>query len=256
MRVLPLVCAALLLVGVPAGSRAQESAAAPPYAIPAGTPAHVKRAVESPERTAEQRARDFYRKPAEILTMSGIEEGDRIVEIAAFGQYFTTMLVAAVGPSGKVDMYDLPYTERMAGAASRAFDEKHANAAYHLESYNDVTLPQNVDSVWNVLYYHDLQPQGIDTAAFNRKIFAALKPGGIYLVIDHKAEDGSGWRDAATIHRMGVDTIKREVLAAGFELAQESNLLANPADDRTKMVFAPGTRGTTDQALFVFRKPN
>ena len=256
MRVLPLVCSALLLVGVSTGCRAQDSAAAPPYAMPASTPAHIKRAVESPERTAEQRARDFHRKPAEILTMAGVEEGDRIIEIAAFGQYFTTMLVAAVGPTGHVDMYDLPYTERMAGAASRAFDEKHANAVYHLESYNDAVLPQNVDSVWNVLYYHDLQPQGVDTAAFNRKIFAALKPGGIYLVIDHKAEDGSGWRDAATIHRMGVDTIKQEVLAAGFELAQESNLLANPADDRTKMVFAPGTRGTTDQALFVFRKPN
>jgi predicted methyltransferase len=189
MRVLPLVCSALLLVGASAGCRAQESAA-PPYAIPAGTPAHIKRAVESPERTGEQRARDFYRKPAEILTMAGVEEGDRIIEIAAFGQYFTTMLVAAVGPKGHVDMYDLPYTERMAGAASRAFDEKHANAVYHLENYNDATLPQNVDSVWNVLYYHDLQPQGVDTAAFNRKIFAALKPGGIYLVIDHKAEDG------------------------------------------------------------------
>ncbi len=190
------------------------------------------------------------------MTLAGIEEGDRIVEIAAFGQYFTTMLVAAVGPAGHVDMYDLPYTERLAGPASREFDAKHSNAVYHQESYNDVALPQNIDSVWNVLYYHDLRPQSVDTAAFNRKIFDALKPGGIYLVIDHKAEDGSGWRDAGTIHRMGVDTIKQEVLAAGFELALESDLLANPADDRTKMVFAPGTRGTTDQAFFIFRKPS
>jgi predicted methyltransferase len=248
--------AVLSLAGMSLGLAQQPTPAAPPYVVPAATPAHIKRAIESPERTAEQRARDYYRKPAEILTLSGIEEGDRIIEIAAFGQYFTTMLVAAVGPTGRVDMYDLPYTERMAGVASREFDAKHANAAYHLESYNDVTFPQAVDSVWNVLYYHDLQPQGIDTAAFNRKIFAALKPGGVYLVIDHKAEDGSGWRDAATIHRMGVDTIKQEVLAAGFELALESDLLANPADDRTKMVFAPGTRGTTDQAFFIFRKPN
>jgi predicted methyltransferase len=255
MRALLFVSTALLLTGTP--SRAQEApAAALPYVIPSDTPAHVRRAIESPERTAEQRARDHYRKPAEILTLAEVEEGDRIIEIAAFGQYFTTMLVAAVGPAGHVDMYDLPYTERMAGAASRTFDEKHANAVYHLESYNDVTFPSNVDSVWNVLYYHDLQPQGVDTAAFNSKIFDALKPGGIYLVIDHKAEDGSGWRDAATIHRMGSDTIKREVLAAGFELALESDLLANPADDRTKMVFAPGTRGTTDQAFFIFRKPD
>jgi len=256
MRHLALSCWVLLLAITPA-ARAQDAAATtPPYVIPAATPAHIRRAIESPERTAEQRARDYHRKPAEILTLSGIEEGDQIVEIAAFGQYFTTMLLAAIGPSGHVDMYDLPYTERFAGPASREFDAKHANAVYTQESYNDATLPQNLDSVWNVLYYHDLQPQGVDTAAFNRKIFAALKPGGIYLVIDHKAEDGSGWRDAGTIHRMGVDTIKQEVLAAGFQLQLESNLLANPADDRTKMVFAPGTRGTTDQAFFIFRKPN
>jgi predicted methyltransferase len=256
MRALLLVSFALLLAGAPQGRAQDAPAAAPPYVVPSTTAPHIRRAIESPERTAEQRARDYHRKPAEILTLSGIEEGDRIVEIAAFGQYFTTMLLAAVGPSGHVDMYDLPYTERFAGPASREFDAKHANAAYTQESYNDVTLPRSVDSVWNVLYYHDLQPQSVDTAAFNRKIFDALKPGGIYLVIDHKAEDGSGWRDAATIHRMGVDTIKQEVLAAGFELALESDLLANPADDRTKMVFAPGTRGTTDQAFFIFRKPN
>jgi predicted methyltransferase len=256
MRWLALLSCVCLLASVP-GARAQETAAAtPPYVIPAGTPAHIRRAIESPERSAEQRARDYHRKPAEILALSGIEEGDRIVEIAAFGQYFTTMLLAAIGPSGHVDMYDLPYTERFAGPASREFDAKHANAVYHQESYNDATLPQNLDSVWNVLYYHDLKPQGVDTAALNRKILAALKPGGIYLVIDHKAEDGSGWRDAGTIHRMGVETIKEEVLAAGFELQLTSDLLANPADDRTKMVFAPGTRGTTDQALFIFRKPN
>ena len=231
-------------------------AATPPYVVPANAPAHVRRAIASPDRTDEQRARDYHRKPAEILMLSGIEEGDKIVEIASFGHYFTTMLLAAIGPTGRVDMYDLPYIEQFGGPASRAFDEKHANAAYHQESYNDVTLPQNVDSVWNVLYYHDLKPNDVDTAAFNRKIFNALKPGGIYLVIDHKAEDGSGWRDAGTIHRMGVDTIKQEVLAAGFELALESDLLANPADDRTKMVFTPGTRGTTDQAFFIFRKPN
>jgi predicted methyltransferase len=256
MRTLLLGSLVGMLVVVPQGRAQDAPAATPVYVVPADTPAHVRRAIGSPDRTDEQRARDYHRKPAEILTLAGIEEGDQIVEIAAFGQYFTTLLLAAVGPSGHVDMYDLPYTERFAGAASREFDAKHANAVYHQESYNEVALPQNVDSVWNVLYYHDLQPQGVDTAAFNRKIFDALKPGGIYLVIDHKAEDGSGWRDAATIHRMGVDTIKREVLAAGFELALESDLLANAADDRTKMVFAPGTRGTTDQAFFIFRKPS
>jgi len=228
---------------------------APPYVLPADTPAYLRRAIESPERSAEMRARDFNRKPAEVLMLAGLKEGDHVIEIAGFGQYFTTLLCAAVGPKGKIDVYDLPYTERFAGEASRAFDAKHDNEVYHQESYNDAKLPQNVDAVYMILYYHDLKPQGVDTAAFNRKILAALKPGGTFLVIDHKAEDGSGWRDAATIHRMGVETIKQEVLAAGFELARASDLLANPRDDRSKMVFAPGTRGTTDQALFVFRKP-
>ena len=132
MRALLLVTSAVLLAGAAQGCRAQDApAATPPYVIPASTPSHIRRAVESPERTAEQRARDYDRKPAEILTLSGIEEGDRIVEIAAFGQYFTTMLVAAVGPTGHVDMYDLPYTERFAGPASREFDAKHTNAVYH-----------------------------------------------------------------------------------------------------------------------------
>jgi predicted methyltransferase len=233
----------------PAGASAQ------PYAMPVDTPAFIRRAVESPERTDEMRARDFHRKPAEVLELAGLREGDHVIEIAGFGQYFTTLLCAAVGPKGKIDVYDMPYTERFAGEASRSFDAQHDNETYHQESYNDAKLPQSVDAVYIILYYHDLKPQGVDTAAFNRKVLAALKPGGTYLVIDHKAEDGSGWRDAGTIHRMGVETIKKEVLAAGFELARESDLLANPQDDRSKMVFAPGTRGTTDQSLFVFRKP-
>jgi predicted methyltransferase len=225
------------------------------YVVPADTPEHIRRAIASPERPAEQSARDFNRKPAETLMLAGIEPGDHVIEIAGFGQYYTMLLAEAVGPEGHIDVYDLPYTERFAGEASRAFAAAHPNVTYHQEDYNAVELPQNVDAVLNILYYHDLQPNNIDTAAMNAKLLAALKPGGIHLVVDHKAEDGSGWRDAATIHRMGVETIREEVTAAGFELALESDLLANPDDDRTQMVFTPGVRGHTDQAVFVFRKP-
>lgn len=239
-----------------AAGAAAPVAATTTLAAATAVPAHIRRAVDSAARPEEQRARDAMRKPAEILTLSGIEEGDRIVEIGGFGQYFTLLLAESVGPTGMIDVYDLPYTEQFAGEASRAFDAAHQNVVYHQENYNEAAFPQGIDAVFNVLYYHDLQPNGIDTAAMNATLYSALAPGGIYLIIDHKAEDGSAWRDAGTIHRMGVDTIKEEVTAAGFELIVDSDLLANPADDRTQMVFAAGTRGTTDQAFFIFRKPN
>src|SRR5690606_20836665 len=89
------------------------------YAVPADTPAHIRRAVESNDRPAADRARDANRKPAEVLTLAGIEEGDHVIEFAGFGQYYTRMLVEAIGPEGRVDMFDLPYTEQRAGEASR-----------------------------------------------------------------------------------------------------------------------------------------
>jgi predicted methyltransferase len=234
---------------------AAQAVAQDAYLIPDSAPAHIRRAIESAERPAEQRARDIDRKPAETLMLAGIGPGDHIVEIAGIGQYYTMMLAEAVGPEGHVEVYDLPYTERFAGEASRAFAAAHANTTYHQQDYNEVEFPEGVDAVLNILYYHDLKPNNVDTAAMNAKLYAALKPGGVYLIIDHKAEDGSGWRDAGTIHRMGVEVIREEVTAAGFELVTESDLLANPDDDRTVMVFTPGTRGHTDQAVFVFRKP-
>jgi predicted methyltransferase len=165
------------------------------------------------------------------------------------------MLVEAVGRTGHVYMIDMPWTDRFGGEGARAFDAAHENATYTQVNYNQANLPQNVDAVLNVLFYHDLIRDQVDTADMNRRIFAALKPGGIYLVIDHKAEDGSGWRDAETLHRIDPATIRTEVTAAGFQLAQDSNLLANPADNRKESMRAPAIRGKTDQAVLVFRKP-
>jgi predicted methyltransferase len=234
---------------------ADAQSAANAYRVPANAPANIKRAVESSARSAEQRARDADRKPAETLMLLGVGEGERVVELAAFGHYWTAMLVEAVGPSGQVNMVDMPWTDRFGGEAARAFDASHANATYTQAHYNQMQLPQNVDAVLNVLFYHDLTRDNVDTADMNRKILSALKPGGIYLVIDHKAEDGSGWRDASTLHRIDAATIKSEVTAAGFELVQDSPLLANPADDRKQNMRAEGIRGKTDQAVLVFRKP-
>ncbi len=228
---------------------------AAPYNMPASTPAYVKKAVENPARSAEQKARDANRKPAEVLTLAGVKPGDKVVEFASFGQYFTELLSDVVGPKGTVYMFDLPYTEQRSGKASRDFVAKHPNSKYELKSYNDLELPQNVDVVMNVLYYHDLGLNEIDVGTLNGKIFKALKPGGIFFIVDHAAAPGSGTRDTKSLHRIDPAVIKKEVAAAGFELVEESKLLANPADDHTKMVFTPGTRGATDQTVLKYRKP-
>jgi predicted methyltransferase len=95
----------------------------------------------------------------------------------------------------------------------------------------------------------------IDTASLNTRIFEALKPGGVFFIVDHNAAPGSGRRDTKALHRIDPELIKQEVTAAGFELVEESHLLAHLQDDHTKMVFAPGLRGLTDQTVFKFRKP-
>lgn len=240
-----------------AGEPATEEPASAPatYAAPADAPAHIRRAVESAERTPQMTERDANRKPAELLMTARVEEGDRIAEIAGFGQYFTTMLAEAVGPEGHVYVFDLPYTEERSGAASRAFDEAHDNVTYTIVDYNEIEFPADLDAVHIVLYYHDLPLNDVDTAAFNQKVYDALKPGGVYFIVDHNAPAGTGTELTESVHRIDPAVIRDEVMAAGFELAEESDLLRNPDDDLTSMVFSPGTRGTTDQSVLVFQKP-
>ena len=228
------------------------------YTVPEGTSDAIRRAIESPDRPDEQRARDVQRKPAHVLTLAGIEAGDVVIEFASFGHYYTTLLADAVGPAGHVHMIDMPWTEPFGGRAARAFDAAHGNATYTLAHYNRVEFPQDADAALMILFYHDLKTQtgeqSVDTVAMNERIFAALRPGGTYLVVDHKARDFTGWRDTE-LHRIDEATIIAEVLATGFELAASSNILANPGDDHSLSMRDPSIRGSTDRAVLVFRKP-
>jgi predicted methyltransferase len=152
-------------------------------------------------------------------------------------------------------MYDLPYLEARTAPASKAFVAAHPNARFEIGDFNAVELPQNIDGVFIVLYYHDLPLNKIDTAKFNERVFKALKPGGTYFIVDHNAEAGSGTRDTEKLHRIDPAVIKQEVKAAGFELVEDSKLLASPKDDHKAMVFGKDIRRTTDQSVLKFRKP-
>ena len=123
---------------------------------------------------------------------------------------------------------------------------------------NAMALPSGLDAVFIRQNYHDLYDKFMgpaDVPGFNRQVFAALKPGGVYVIIDHSAKPGAPISVTETIHRIDVAQVKKDVLAAGFKLDAESSALANPADDRTKMVFDPAIRGKTDQFMLRFRKP-
>jgi predicted methyltransferase len=96
---------------------------------------------------------------------------------------------------------------------------------------------------------------GMDVAGVNKAVFNALKPGGVYVVLDHAARAGSGTEDAQKLHRIDPAVVKTEVVAAGFVFVDESTALRNPADPHTAMVFDPGMRGKTDQFIYKFRKP-
>jgi predicted methyltransferase len=249
-KALPLAAFAFLAVQASAGLAAIDNAASPPKVSPV-----IQKAIDNPARAEKQRVRDANRKPGETLALAGLKPGQKVIELASFGQYYTDIMAPVVGPKGHIWMYDLPYTDKTFGDPSRAFVAAHPNTEFAEAKFDEIDYPKGVDLVTIVLYYHDLKPNKVDTAVLDKKLFDALKPGGKLLIVDHKADAGSAWRDAGTIHRMGVETIVQEVMAAGFKLKSNSDILANPSDDHHKMVFAPGERGHTDQAVFVFEKP-
>jgi predicted methyltransferase len=200
-------------------------------------------------------------KRAEVLAFIGVKPGDRVVDVVA-GR-FVRALSQAVGPRGKV--YAVEPAEVVKVHPDVVNDIKglaampdYANVELITSPIGAPALPKGVDAVFIRQNYHDLHDKFMgpaDVAAFNRDVFAALKPGGVYVVLDHAAAAGSGLAATETLHRIDPATVKAEVTAAGFVFAGESAVLANPADDHTKRVFDPSLRGHTDQFLYRFRKP-
>lgn len=219
----------------------------------------IRNAVASPERLEEDRVRDVDRHPAEVLAFFGIGPDMKVAEMAAGRGYYTELLARVVGPGGSVlaqnnayvleKFAEAPLTERLARPGLE-------NVTRLDTEFDDPQLPTGeLDSVLMVLFYHDTYWMKTDRTRMNAAIFAALKPGGVFGVIDHHAAAGSADRDVQTLHRIDAELVKREVLAAGFVLEGESAVLAHPEDDRTKNVFDEALRGETDRFVYKFRKP-
>jgi predicted methyltransferase len=231
-------------------------------AAPVPVSSAIAAAIASPRPKADT-DRDAARKPGELLAFAGIKPGDKIGDLMPGTGYFTRLFSRVAGSSGHV--YALVPAE-LAAKAPKIADAMKAIAAD--PAYSNVSLliaptvqtgaPEKLDVVWTSQNYHDVYGFfGADAAAkMDQAIFRALKPGGVFIVIDHVAKAGAGAGSTTTQHRIDPALIQAQVLAAGFTLQATSDILRNPADTHDLKVFAPAIRGHTDQAIFEFRKPN
>ena len=246
-------CIALIIIlaGQPAFAAADRDAA-------------IAAAVADPGRPAADVQRDANRRPAETLGFLGVRAGDKVADYAAGSGYFTRLLAAMVGTTGHVyasvptPLFQFPNI--VTGIAdTQAYAATHANVSVTFASPIDAArYPEKLDLFWIAQNYHDLHDKfmgPVDMRAFNRAVYAALKPGGYYVVLDHVAAPGSRADVTDELHRIEPSVVRREVEAVGFRFVGESRILANPADPHTAGVFNASIRGRTDQFMMKFKRP-
>jgi predicted methyltransferase len=232
--------------------------AAPVAASPVGKT--IAAAVANPDRPADHRKlMDPLRKPAETLDFSGVQPGMTVGEFYPGGGYFTRMLSKVVGPTGHV------YGLENAGwkGAVKANDEllaegKWKNVSMDSEPFGTVKFPRPLDLAWVTQNYHDLKIAEygkVDTLAFDHAVYKALKPGGIYFILDHQGRAGMSDDEIAKMHRINRDVVIKEVTSAGFKLVAEGNFLRRRGDDHSKPIFDKSIQGHTDQYALKFVKP-
>lgn len=240
------VIASALFIGVPMSASAD------------ATSDSIAAAVADTTRPAEDTARDVNRHPAEILALTGVKAGDKVADVAPGTGYYTRLLAHIVGPQGVVYTYNADWAAKDYGDGIKAFNEGFAaqtNVKPVVTPMASIAFPEKLDVFFISQFYHDGHWKKEDMAAMNKAVFEALKPGGTYFIVDHSAEDGSGDRDSGTLHRIDAALVKQEVLAAGFVLDAESDILHNAADTRKLEVFDESIRGKTDQFILKFKKP-
>jgi predicted methyltransferase len=203
-------------------------------------PAAISAAVADAGRPEADKARDADRKPAETLAFAGVKPGETIVDPKGH--------VDAIWPVG------LP-AERLAPTKALAADPAYGNISESEKNIADIPAA-SIDLFWTSQNYHDLHNRkDVTVTDIDKAVFAALKPGGTFIVLDHTATAGSGFADTGTLHRIDPDAVKKEVESVGFKLSGESDLLKNPDDPHTAKVFDPSIRGKTDQFILKFTKP-
>lgn len=236
-------------------------------AVAGDIPANIKSAIDNPNRSEENRARDEDRKPGKVLSFFGVEEGMSVVDIASGGGYFTEIISGVVGPDGKVSAQN---------RASDQFEERRAALEAQFAPFGNITidtstpgspLPYADDSVDMVLlsliihHLHYAEEEGEAMPERSAQIYAEfrriLKPGGVFAVIEHKAPDGTSRADSAGWHRISEDVMIADVTSAGFTLdGSNDNIHNNPDDDLQNTWFETGLRGKTTRLVHRYKSPD
>ena len=253
MRIVFLAAAGLMLAAAASASFASDVVLKPTKVQLA--------AVADANRLKEDVQRDAERKPADMLAFAGVRPGDKVADLIPGKGYFTRLFADVVGPKGVVYAY-VPsefakFSKSPLPANGAHPDPARPNIVFLTGPVNDFATPQKLDIVWTSQNYHDLKDSfaaPADTARVDKAVFAALKPGGVFIVLDHVALPGAA--DATeTLHRIDPAIVRKEVEAAGFVFDGETDVLRNPADPHDIKVFDPSIRGHTDQFVYRFRKP-
>jgi len=226
------------------------------------TPA-VRAAVDAADRSEADRALDAGRKPAELLSFLGIAPGMKVAELGAGGGYTAELLARVVGPGGAVYGQNTKFIlERFAEKPwSERLQKPVMKTVVRVNREFDDPLPpeaQNLDAVLMILFYHDTHWMEVNRDAMNRAIYRALKPGGVYGIVDHSGRAGTGTTEVKTLHRIEEKIVREEIERAGFRLAGEASFLKNP-DDTRDWNAAPNAaaekRGSSDRFVLKFVKP-
>jgi predicted methyltransferase len=226
-------------------------------AIATAVPAYVTKAVADTSRPKADTDRDALRLPAETIAFAGVRPGMKVAELFPGGGYFTRLLSDVVGPTGHV--YGIENAKWDDGSDAKvAAAVKDHNVSMQMVKFGQFSLPEKVDLFWISQNYHDLHIAKygtVDMAAFNKHVYDSLRPGGIYFILDHQANPGTGEAQIAALHRIQESQVIREVEAAGFKLVAEGHALHRTADDHTKSIFDKSIQGHTDQFMLKFVKP-
>ncbi len=221
----------------------------------------VGESVRHPDRPAQDRARDADRRPDRILDFFDVKPGMHVADFMAGDGFYTELLSRVVGPEGVVYCQNTkiplgvfaeePLTERLA--------RKGLENVVRLDrEFDDVGIPVGLDAALLIRFYHDFGWQEVDREGFNWLVFHLVKPGGVFGVVDHVAQEGAGMSVGQTLHRVEPLLVRREIEAAGFRLEAESHVLARSTDTHDWNIFRNGAedRDRTDRFAYLFRRPN